>query len=405
MTTSADVRRFLTHALRLDVIGPEADEPQASEVLPIAPSRWYLTGFLVPWTASPQQKRDDDDTQGELEYGDASAGADEDDAPPEPRAARRSHFPSSMGLSVLVPPDAATLNVTARWGDYKPVAKDGALTGEWRRTERSGDVIVQIVKDRAQPAIADIPDSDGLQIVSSIRRVRGLEEMPGLPKGTRAVSVFLVKPIGDLISHCFYSDSLESSRTLADPTLRPVLARPVTWLSTSGLQSRREESSGVSFANQTEIRAIGQLLANLDKIAQRAGKSYSVAILSGYAGQVIALQRQIGAKEIAWPSLQIEVNTVDAFQGREADIAIYSITRSNPELRAGFLSEQKRLNVALSRARDHLVIVGDHQFSTASRPRVRRRHGAHAVHASTSDARSAQSCRDADLRARNDAAR
>jgi hypothetical protein len=192
LTTSADVRSSLTHALRLDLIGPRPDEPQASEVLPIAPSRWYLTGFLVPWNAPAQQKRDDNDTQGELEYGDASAAADEDDGPPEPRAARRSHFPSSIGLSVLLPPDATFLTVTARWGDYKAIAKDGALTGEWRRTERSGRVTVQIVKDRAQPAAADVPESGGLQIVASIRGVRGLEDMPGLPAGTRAASVFLV---------------------------------------------------------------------------------------------------------------------------------------------------------------------------------------------------------------------
>jgi hypothetical protein len=172
----------------------------------------------------------------------------------------------------------------------------------------------------------------------------------------------MVKPIGDMISHCFYGDELDSSRMPSDQALRAVLARPVTWLSTSGVQNRREESSGLSFANQAEIRAIAQVLANLDRIAQRAGKTYSVALLSGYAGQVIALQRQIGAKEVAWPSLRVEVNTVDAFQGREADIAIYSITRSNPELRTGFLSEQKRLNVALSRGRDYLIIVGDHQF-------------------------------------------
>jgi hypothetical protein len=192
LTTSADVRSFLTHSLRLDLIGPEPDEPEISEVLPIAPSRWYLTGFLVPWNAPAQQKRDEDDSQGELEYGDTSAAADEDNSPPEPRAARRSHFPSSIGLSVLVPPDATALTVTARWGDYKPIPKDGGLTGEWRRTERSGQVTVQIVKDRAQPPTAEIPESDGLQVVASIRRVRGLEDMPGLPPGTRAVSVFLV---------------------------------------------------------------------------------------------------------------------------------------------------------------------------------------------------------------------
>jgi len=190
--TSADVRTRLTHALRLDVIGPEPNDPQISEILPIAPSRWYLTGFLVPWNAPAQQKRDEDDAQGELEFGEATAGGDDDDAAPEPRAARRSHFPSSMGVSVLVPRDVAELVVTARWGDYKAIAKDGVLTGEWRRTERSERVGVRIRKDRADPSPAQVPDSEGLEIVTSVRRVRGLDELLSLPAGTLAISVFLV---------------------------------------------------------------------------------------------------------------------------------------------------------------------------------------------------------------------
>jgi Helicase conserved C-terminal domain len=190
--TSADVRSRLTQALRLDVIGPEPDEPQISEILPIAPSRWYLSGFLVPWNAPAQQKRDDEDTQGELEFGEAAAGGEDDDAAPEPRAARRSHFPSSMGVSVLVPQDVAELVVTARWGDYKAVAKDGVLTGEWRRIERSERVTVRILKGRADPATSQVPNSEGLEVVTSIRRVRAFDELPGLPAGTMAVSVFLV---------------------------------------------------------------------------------------------------------------------------------------------------------------------------------------------------------------------
>ena len=45
---AADVRERLTRALRLDLVGPEPNDPQADEVLDRAPSRWYLTGFLVP---------------------------------------------------------------------------------------------------------------------------------------------------------------------------------------------------------------------------------------------------------------------------------------------------------------------------------------------------------------------
>jgi superfamily I DNA and/or RNA helicase len=63
-----------------------------------------------------------------------------------------------------------------------------------------------------------------------------------------------------------------------------------------------------------------------------------------------------------WSALEVECNTVDAFQGREADVAVYSVTRCNPAGRLGFLREEERLNVALSRGRYGLAIVGDHGF-------------------------------------------
>ena len=53
---------------------------------------------------------------------------------------------------------------------------------------------------------------------------------------------------------------------------------------------------------------------------------------------------------------------MDAFQGREADVAVYSVTRSNPAGKLGFLREEERLNVALSRGRYGLAVVGDHGF-------------------------------------------
>jgi superfamily I DNA and/or RNA helicase len=58
----------------------------------------------------------------------------------------------------------------------------------------------------------------------------------------------------------------------------------------------------------------------------------------------------------------IEWNTVDSVQGREADVAIYSVTRSNKSGKIGFLKETSRLNVALSRGRQNLVLVGDSLF-------------------------------------------
>ena len=59
--------------------------------------------------------------------------------------------------------------------------------------------------------------------------------------------------------------------------------------------------------------------------------------------------------------MSIEINTVDAFQGRETDIVFYSVVRSNDDGKLGFLKDVRRLNVAFSRARELLVVVGDHQ--------------------------------------------
>src|SRR3954452_557753 len=102
--TPLDVRRKLVHTLGLDLIGPDRGSDLLNEVLPQAPSRWYLTGFLVPTDAGEQQKGDVSAVEGVDELSDAGGG--DDAVTPEPAAARRAVFPSSMGLSLLLPKDA-----------------------------------------------------------------------------------------------------------------------------------------------------------------------------------------------------------------------------------------------------------------------------------------------------------
>src|SRR3954452_24574147 len=102
--TPLDVRRKLVHTLGLDLVGPDRDSDLRDEVLPQAPSRWYLTGFLVPIDANPQQKIDEAGAEDVDEM--SEAGGADDAATPEPGAARQAYFPSSMGLSLLVPKDA-----------------------------------------------------------------------------------------------------------------------------------------------------------------------------------------------------------------------------------------------------------------------------------------------------------
>lgn len=94
--------------------------------------------------------------------------------------------------------------------------------------------------------------------------------------------------------------------------------------------------------------------------ADSKNTKWKVLVITGYSEQKRSLDRILANTKLT--AISVECNTVDAVQGREADVAIYSVTRSNPGGRLGFLRELRRLNVALSRGRQYLVVVGDHAF-------------------------------------------
>ena len=177
--------------------------------------------------------------------------------------------------------------------------------------------------------------------------------------------------IGKLISHCFYDDELDSAPRETPPWLPLLAPTPVCWFTTARSKSRHESRAGTTITNALEARAVETLLGRANFAATTAKRRVSVAVLTGYAGQRDAILRQIAPKLAQWKSLEIECSTVDAFQGRQADVAIYSVTRSNREGNIGFLNEHRRLNVALSRGRDALLLIGDHltmRASTAENP-------------------------------------
>jgi superfamily I DNA and/or RNA helicase len=119
---------------------------------------------------------------------------------------------------------------------------------------------------------------------------------------------------------------------------------------------------GKSFRNEAEGRAIRNALASINFVAEKRKQVYDVALIAGYVGQVKALQDVIRDSLHEWVGLTVTCSTVDAFQGSEAEICIYSVTRSNKAQKLGFLRERPRLNVALSRGRSALIIVGDEEF-------------------------------------------
>jgi hypothetical protein len=227
---SAQIRDEIVKALKLDLIGPEPGDARENEVLDRQPSREYLTGFIVPYeppdgAVRPQLQLSGEDTEQEEIDEVPRAGLDDDQAP-ETASARRAYFPSSIGISVLVPKEAKSIKVTVVWGDYKFVPPperggeradgDGSRGSRtrWERTQRKVEEVVAVGAPTAKPAISEVKGSGGLRLVTSVRAVgakgatgtsdthladsfaRLRSAAPNLsqlvPEGTRSVSIFLV---------------------------------------------------------------------------------------------------------------------------------------------------------------------------------------------------------------------
>ena len=161
---SLRVREYLAEALRLDLVGPGAGHELAEERLPgwVRPSNWYLTGFLVPSDAPPEQRSDADEDD-PLDETPTVTGLSEESTE-ERTAAKKGFFPSSVGLSFLVPDAAEELTVTVRWGDYSKAeyeGPDGDTVPVWQREPQARTVSVALSK-----AVVDhpVPLSGGLRL-------------------------------------------------------------------------------------------------------------------------------------------------------------------------------------------------------------------------------------------------
>ena len=187
---SLAVREYLVDALKLDLVGPGAAHSLADELLPgwVKPSNWYLTGFLIP-SDTPFEERADDDEDDVLDEIPDRAGLAEESTE-EHKAAKKGFFPSSIGLSFLVPESASRIDLTVRWGDYTPRevrGADGKPLTVWQRRAEARTVSVPI----SGPSDHMVPQSGGLRLHVASRPI-DVQRLPDLPRGTRSVSVFLV---------------------------------------------------------------------------------------------------------------------------------------------------------------------------------------------------------------------
>ena len=178
-----------------------------------------------------------------------------------------------------------------------------------------------------------------------------------------------LRKIALLISQVFYSGQLTVGR------FNPWAEGSITWLDTRRLSDNLEKKKNTSYYNPVEKNlAVKQFIGLVKRHLKQGGKITDCAIITPYQAQ-IHLIRQALRKDLLFNQeiqksgqvnvnnidsiLSQVVNTVDAFQGSERYGIVLSLVRSNHSGEIGFNRDLRRLNVALSRAQDELIIIGN----------------------------------------------
>lgn len=155
--------------------------------------------------------------------------------------------------------------------------------------------------------------------------------------------------IGCMISELFYNGSLKNGRN-------EDVEDGLTWItyepSNDWPISTEELSDRPKIYNEDECRIVTDLVK---QIISEGNPNTTVAVIAPYRAQISLLRKT------CIDSARVKIDTVDGFQGKESDVVIFSVTRTTGSYR--FLADDRRINVALSRARDRIFIVGNSEYS------------------------------------------
>lgn len=157
----------------------------------------------------------------------------------------------------------------------------------------------------------------------------------------------MTNQIGRMISEVFYNGVLKNGRdvdienSLIWIPYKPSCKWPIS----------NDNKEITEIYNNDEISVIKKLITNIRKKTTVS----SIAVISPYRGQIFRLRKSLSEFK------NIKIDTVDGFQGRESEIVIFSVTRTCGSYR--FLADPRRLNVALSRAKNQLFIVGELDYA------------------------------------------
>jgi DNA polymerase III delta prime subunit len=167
------------------------------------------------------------------------------------------------------------------------------------------------------------------------------------------------EPIGRVVSDLFYEGKLIHESPSPRMPLPWPFDRELVWVDTGAQDEYRDAQRSV--ANEFEVA----LCKDITSIIRRRVRKAKLAVIAMYNSQVNRLQGSL--KGIVPPD---DIESVDAFEGRESDAVILSLVRSNDRAAIGFLNDPNRVNVAISRAKKLLVIVGDSKTVIGGAPEL-----------------------------------
>ncbi|GAA0863973.1 AAA domain-containing protein [Paraclostridium tenue] len=193
------------------------------------------------------------------------------------------------------------------------------------------------------------------------------DKMTDKPKSILTSQFRMHPDISRLVSDIFYP-AIEIETGISKNNRNHMLEwwpKTIKWIDTSLCKDKKEKDENLSKKNDAEAKAILNQLENIESSYRKDGiNNITVSVISGYNEQKKLLINLIKPNDKnRWKSIRIFIDNVDAFQGSETDIVIYSLVRNNDDFKIGFLYDDRRLNVALSRGKKCLIIVGDIKFA------------------------------------------
>jgi predicted DNA helicase len=160
-------------------------------------------------------------------------------------------------------------------------------------------------------------------------------------------------------SNYFYHGGLVADESVKHHTVDNL--PPIDFIDTAGCgYTETQDPETLSRFNEEEAQV---LIRQLEKLVQQVGTdrwAYSLGIITPYSAQVERIVKLVESSEILSEIRSyLTINTVDAFQGQERDVIAISFVRSNDKGEIGFLTDIRRTNVAMTRARKKLIMIGD----------------------------------------------